>query len=63
MPPQVQDQYGWIAKWGFDMTHAQGTTTVSLSCTTTAVLVAVNGGSAPTISVPGVATASPTPST
>lgn len=62
-PPQVQDQYGWIATWGFDMTHAQGTTTVSISCTTTAILVAVNGAPAPTISVPGVATVSPTPST
>jgi hypothetical protein len=62
-PPTAQNQYSWIPKWGFDMTHAQGTTTVSLSCTTTAVLVAVNGGGSPTLSVPGVATASPTSST
>src|SRR4051812_11068321 len=42
-PPAAQNRYSWIARWGFDMTHAQGRTTVNLGCQTTAVLVAVQG--------------------
>jgi len=36
-PPTAQDQYAWAPKWGWDMTHAQGTTTVTLGCTTKAI--------------------------
>jgi len=55
-PPIVQNKYSWIPKWGFDMTHAQGTTTISLSCNTTAVLVTVQGGGSPTLTIPASAT-------
>jgi hypothetical protein len=55
-PPQVQDQYAWIPKWGFDMTHVQGTTTVGLSCTTTALLLAVQDAPPATLTVPSLAT-------
>jgi hypothetical protein len=62
-PPQVQNQYAWIAKWGFDMTHAQGTTTVGLSCTTTALLIAVLDAPSAALSVPGIATTTTVPAT
>jgi hypothetical protein len=62
-PPTAQDAFSWIPKWGFDMTHAQGTTTVNLSCTTTALLVAVMGAPPPAISTPGAATNTVTAST
>jgi len=62
-PPTAQDQYAWAPKWGWDMTHAQGTTTVTLGCTTKAILVAVMGAGSPTLSVPGVATSTPVAAT